>query len=63
MLIHAAITFVTNGWEQSETASFGQAAFDATCICQKFQDPLEAASLDCSAVQEERVDTVKEESN
>ena len=46
----------TNGWERSESASFGHAALNA--ICQQFQIPLEAASIDCSLVQEEWDDMV-----
>ncbi len=50
MLTYAVIILATNGWERSESASFGHAALEA--ICQRFQIPLEAASLDVSAVQE-----------
>ena len=46
----------TNGWERSESASFGHAALEA--ICQRFQIPFQAASLDVSAVQEEWDDMV-----
>ena len=52
----AVTILATNGWERSESASFGHAALKA--ICQRFQIPLEAASLDVSAVQEEWDDMV-----
>ena len=44
------------GWEQSESLSFGHAALEP--ICQQFQIPLEAASLDVSAIQEDWDDMV-----
>ena len=56
LLTHAVTILATNGWERSESASFGHAALEA--ICQRFQIPLEAASLDVSAVQEEWDDMV-----
>ena len=56
LLTHAVTVLTTNGWERSESASFGHAAFEA--VCQRFQVPLEAASLDISAVQEEWDDMV-----
>ena len=51
LLTHAVTILATNGWERSESASFGHTALEA--ICQRFQIPLEAAPLDVSAVQEE----------
>ena len=56
MLTHPVTILATNGWERSESTSFGHAALDA--ICQRFQIPLEAALLDCAAVQEEWDDMV-----
>ena len=56
LLTHAVTILATNGWERSESASFGHAALDA--ICQRFQIPLETASIDCAAVQEEWDDMV-----
>ena len=56
LLTHAVTILATKGWERSESASFGHVALDA--ICQRFQIPLEAASVDCSAIQEEWDDMV-----
>lgn len=51
LLTHAVTVLATNGWERSEPPSFGHAALNV--ICQQFQVPLETASVDCSAIQEE----------
>ena len=56
MLTHAVTILATNDWERSESASFGHAALEA--VCQRFLVPLEAASLDISAVQEEWDDMI-----
>ena len=56
MLTHAVTILATKGWERSESASFGHAAHHA--ICQRFRIPLEATSVDCSAIQEEWDDMV-----
>ena len=51
LLTHAMTLLATNGWERSESASFGYAALDT--VCERFQVPLENASVDLSLVQEE----------
>ena len=56
LLTHAVTILATKGWERSESASFGHVALDA--ICQRFQIPLEAASVECSAIHEEWDDMV-----
>ena len=56
LLTHAMTLLATNGWERSESASFGYAALDT--VCERFQVPLENASVDLSLVQEEWDDMV-----
>ena len=56
LLTHAVTVLATNGWERSESSSFGHAALNA--ISQRFQISMEDASIDCSAVQEEWDDMV-----
>ena len=50
LLTNTTTILATNGWEQSESASFGHTALSA--ICQRFQI-LEATSIDCVGIQEE----------
>ena len=56
LLTHAITILATNGWERSESTSFGYAALNA--ICERFQIPLENASVDYSAIQDEWDDMV-----
>ena len=56
LLIHAMTLLATNGWERSESPSFGYAALDAVCV--RFKVPLESASVDLTLVQEEWDDMV-----
>ena len=51
LLTHAVTLLATNGWEQTESASFGHAALDA--VCERFSTPLESASVDCFVVKDE----------
>ena len=44
---HASTLLATNGWERTESPSFGYNALDA--ICERFNIPLETARIDCSA--------------
>ena len=55
-LTHAVTLLATKGWERSDSTSFGYEALDA--ICDRFQGPLENASVNCSLVQEEWDDMV-----
>ena len=56
LLTNTITILATNGWERSESTSFGYAALNA--ICERFQIPLEIASVDCSAIQDEWDDMV-----
>ena len=56
LLTHVMTLLATNGWEQSESTSFGYAALDAVCV--RFQVRLESASVDLSLVQDEWDDMV-----
>lgn len=56
LLTDAVTLLATNGWEQSQSTSFGYVVLDA--ICQRFQIPLSNAYVDCSVVQVERDDMV-----
>lgn len=56
LLTHAVTLLATKGWERSDSTSFGYEALDA--ICDRFQAPLENASVNCSLVQEEWDDMV-----
>ena len=56
LLIHSMTLLATNGWERSESPSFGYAALDAVCV--RFKVPLESASVDLTLVQEEWDDMV-----
>ena len=56
LLTHVMTLLATNGWERSESPSFGYAALDAVCV--RFQVPLEIASVELSLVQEEWDDKV-----
>ena len=55
-LTHAVTLLATNGWERTESPSFGYAALEA--ICKRFAVPLEGSNVDCSLVQEEWDDMV-----
>ena len=56
LLTHAVTLLATNGWERTESPSFGYKALDM--ICERFAVPLEHANVDCSMVQEEWDDMV-----
>ena len=56
LLTHAITLLATNGWERSDSSSFGYAALDA--VCQRFQVPLESAQVDCSLIQGEWDDMI-----
>ena len=44
LLTHAMTPLATNGWKQTESASFAYAALDA--VCEGLRTPLESASVD-----------------
>uniref|UniRef100_A0A1X7TLB5 HAT C-terminal dimerisation domain-containing protein n=1 Tax=Amphimedon queenslandica TaxID=400682 RepID=A0A1X7TLB5_AMPQE len=56
LLTHAVTILATKGWERCESSRFGHEALNS--ICQRFQIPLEAATVDCSVVLEEWDDMV-----
>ena len=51
LLNHSLTILVTNGWERTETPSFGYPAIDF--VCEMFVAPLENAGVNCSLVQGE----------
>ena len=48
---HAMTILATQGWEKTASPSFGHASLEEICHC--FAIPLDKASIDSSAVQEE----------
>ena len=48
LLINTITLLAINGWERSESPSFGYAALDAVCV--RFKVPLESASVDLTLV-------------
>ena len=57
LLTHAVTLLATNGWEHTETPSFGHDSLEA--ICDWFCVPLERSKIDCMLVQEEWDDMVE----
>ena len=57
LFTHALTLLATNGWEQTQSTTFGQGALEA--VCSWFAIPLEKAGVDCSLALDEWNDMVE----